>query len=60
MVNVSFYLLFTVAQEDDFVAALKKSPASYPLVNYCRVIQLNCVIVTVTFLQCFDAIGWDI
>jgi len=31
--------LFTVAQEDDFVAALKKSPASYPLISqqcfYC-------------------------
>jgi len=25
--------LFTVAQEDDFVAALKKSPASYPCSN---------------------------
>jgi len=26
--------LFAVAQEDDFVAALKKSPASYPLINH--------------------------
>jgi len=26
--------LFAVAQEDDFVAALKKSPASYPLISH--------------------------
>ena len=58
--------LFTVAQEDDFVAALKKSPASYPLVNRRVMIQFNCVILcvilqnvpfsSVCFFNCFTVV----
>ena len=47
--------LFAVAQKDDFVSAMKKSPASYPLINHISLVKKN---YSVLQFICADIQSW--